>query len=290
VPVPTSAWIALSVEVSDEIAEAVANFLVEQGAPGVLTETGAAVARVEAPFPTAMRTQVVAALERYLASLGEIAPAARGATLDVRAIPEVDWDALWRRYHRPVRVGRRLLVAPPWDVPPANGREVLVVEPGMAFGTGQHATTRACLEAIESALEAGPVGSALDVGTGSGLLALALARLGVGCVVALDVDPLVVPLARANLARNGAGRVVVLAGPLAAVRGRFDFVVANLLADAVVAEAGALARAVAAGGRLVLSGLLADQLPAVHAAYPGWRVAETRAEDAWRTLTLVREV
>jgi len=287
--VPTSAWIALSVEVSDEIAEAVANFLVEQGAPGVLTETGAAGARVEAPFPTAMRTQVVAALERYLASLGEIAPAARGATLGVRAIPEVDWDALWRRYHRPVRVGRRLLVAPPWDVPPANGREVLVVEPGMAFGTGQHATTRACLEAIENALEAGPVGSALDVGTGSGLLALALARLGVGCVVALDVDPVVVPLARANLARNGAGHVVLLAGPLAAVRGRFDFVVANLLADAVVAEAGALARVVAGGGRLVLSGLLADQLPAVRAAYPGWRVAETRAEDAWRTLTLVRE-
>jgi len=287
--VPTSAWIALSVEVDDEIAEVVANFLVEQGAPGVLTETEAAHARVEAPFPTVTQTEVVAALEHYLASLGEIVPAALAATLDVRAIPEVDWDALWRRHHRPVAVGRRLLVAPPWDVPSAAGREVLVVEPGMAFGTGQHATTRGCLEAIESALEAHPIRSALDVGTGSGVLALALSRLGVGRVVALDVDPAVVPLARANLARNGAGRVVLLAGPLAAVRGCFDFVVANLLADAVVAEVGALTRAVGPGGRLVLSGLLADQLRAVRAAYPTWRVTETRAEDAWRTLTLVRE-
>jgi ribosomal protein L11 methyltransferase len=159
----------------------------------------------------------------------------------------------------------------------------------MAFGTGQHATTRACLEAIEAAVGTGQVRSALDVGTGSGVLALALARLGVERVVALDTDPAVVPLARANLARNGATRVALLAGPLAAVRGRFDLVVANLLADAIVAEAGALARAVGPGGRLVVSGLAAEQLPAVRAAYAGWRVAETRAEGAWRTLTLVRE-
>src|SRR5206468_1583797 len=124
------------------------------------------------------------------------------------------------------------------------------------------------------------VRSGLDVGTGSGVLALALARLGVKRVVALDTDPAVVPLARANLARNGAARVALLAGPLAAVRGRFDLVVANLLADAIVAEAGALARAVGPGGRLVVSGLAAEQLPAVRAAYPGWRVAETRAEGA----------
>jgi len=180
-------------------------------------------------------------------------------------------------------------VAPPWDVPRPAGREVLVIEPGMAFGTGQHATTRACLEAIEAAVGTGHVRSALDVGTGSGVLALALARLGVERVVALDTDPAVVPLARANLARNGAARVALLAGPLAAVRGRFDLVVANLLADAIVAEAGALARVVGPGGRLVVSGLVAEQLPAVRAAYPGWRVAETRAEGAWRTLTLVRE-
>jgi len=289
--VPAAAWITLQVEIAAEIADAVANFLIEAGASGVLTEadgTDATRTRLAAPVPAAAGPQAVTALERYLASLGELVPAARGATLATLPVPEVDWDALWRRHHRPVAVGRRLLVAPPWDVPRAPGREVLVIEPGMAFGTGQHATTRGCLEAIESAVEAGGVRSALDVGTGSGVLAIALARLGVERVVALDVDPAVVPLARANLALNGAARVALLAGPLAALRGRFDLVVANLLAEAIVAEAGALAGAVAPRGRLVLSGLLAEQLPAVRAAHPGWRVVETRAEAGWRTLTLRR--
>jgi len=289
VPAPSPVWITIRVEVAPEVADAVANFLVEAGASGVLTEANGARTRLEAPVPAAAEAQVVAAVERYLTSLGEIAPAARGATLAAVPVPVVDWQALWRQHHRPVAVGRRLLVAPPWDVPRPAGREVLVIEPGMAFGTGQHATTRACLEAIEAAVGTGQVRSALDVGTGSGVLALALARLGVERVVALDTDPAVVPLARANLARNGAARVALLAGPLAAVRGRFDLVVANLLADAIVAEAGALARAVGPGGRLVVSGLVAEQLPAVRAAYPGWRVTETRAEGAWRTLTLVRE-
>ena len=289
VPAPSPVWITIRVEVAPEVADAVANFLVEAGASGVLTEANGARTRLEAPVPAAAEAQVVAAVERYLTSLGEIAPAARGATLAAVPVPAVDWEALWRQHHRPVAVGRRLLVAPPWDVPRAAGREVLVIEPGMAFGTGQHATTRACLEAIEGAVETGRVRSALDVGTGSGVLALALARLGVERVVALDTDPAVVPLARANLARNGAARVALLAGPLTALRGRFDLVVANLLADAIVAEAGALAGAVGPGGRLVVSGLLAEQLPAVRAAYPGWRVAETRPAAAWRTLTLVRE-
>ncbi len=289
VPAPSPVWITIRVEVAPEVADAVANFLVEAGASGVLTEANGARTRLEAPVPAAAEAQVVAAVERYLTSLGEIAPAARGATLAAVPVPVVDWQALWRQHHRPVAVGRRLLVAPPWDVPRPAGREVLVIEPGMAFGTGQHATTRACLEAIEAAVGTGQVRSALDVGTGSGVLALALARLGVERVVALDTDPAVVPLARANLARNGAARVALLAGPLAAVRGRFDLVVANLLADAIVAEAGALARAVGPGGRLVVSGLVAEQLLAVRAAYPGWRVTETRAEGAWRTLTLVRE-
>jgi ribosomal protein L11 methyltransferase len=163
-----------------------------------------------------------------------------------------------------------------------------VIEPGMAFGTGQHATTRACLEAIEAAVDRRGVGSALDVGTGSGILALALARLGVARVVALDADPAVLPIARENLARNGARGVLLLGGPVAALRAGFDLVVANLLADALVAEAAALAARVAPDGVLVLSGLLAAQVPVVAGAYPGWRVQREDGDATWRTLTLVR--
>ena len=274
-------WVALRVEVPPAVAEEVAGFLVAEGAPAVVTEFGEAGVRVEAHVPAADESRLTAVLARYLGTV----PTALTAV----PLPVVDWSALARRHHRPRRVGERLLVAPPWDVPIVPGREVLVIDPGMAFGTGQHATTRGCLEAIEEALAAAPVATALDVGTGSGLLALALARLGVARVVALDVDPRVLPLARANLERNGAPDVALLAGTAHAIRGRFDLVVANLLAELIVAEAKALAGRVAARGCLILSGLLDEQAVTVHRAFPGWRLTGGSCEDGWRTLVLARD-
>jgi ribosomal protein L11 methyltransferase len=288
VPSAAPAWISLRIAAPLEVAEAVASFLLDEGAAGVVTEEDGRYAHLEAPVPGAAHARVQAALERYLASLGDIEPSARLVRIASAPVPDVDWSEVYRRHHRPVAVGRRLLVTPPWAAPAASDREVLVIEPGMAFGTGQHATTRACLEAIESAVAGGQVRSALDVGTGSGILALALARLGVERVVALDLDLAVLPLARANLDRNRARDVALVGGSLAALRAPFDLVVANLLADAIVAGAEATARLVAPRGRLVLSGLLETQTPAVEAAYPGWTVIERRAEDAWRTLTLER--
>src|SRR2546425_859096 len=210
-------WTALRVDVAPGLADAVANFLLEQGAPGVITEVREVGdpaprrgrARLEVHLPAAQHERVVAALARYLASLAAIDPAAGGARVESEPLPAVDWETVFRQHHRPLCVGRRLLVAPPWDVPSTGGREVLVIEPGMAFGTGQHATTRGCLEEIEEATLAGGVGSALDVGTGSGLLAAALARLGVPRVVACDADPSVMSLARANLDRNRAARALL---------------------------------------------------------------------------------
>jgi ribosomal protein L11 methyltransferase len=245
-------------------------------------------ARLEVHLPAARHEQVATALARYLASLADIDPAARDARLESGPLPVVDWETVFREHHRPLCVGRRLLVAPPWDVPLTSGREVLVIEPGMAFGTGQHATTRGCLEEIEEATLAGGVGSALDVGTGSGLLAAALVRLGVPRVVACDADPAVMSLARANLDRNGAARALLFAGRAEALRARFDLVVANLFADALVAGAPALTAAVSPRGRLVLSGLLTGQTEAVCSAYPEWWVTAERASDGWRTLRLAR--
>jgi ribosomal protein L11 methyltransferase len=165
---------------------------------------------------------------------------------------------------------------------------VLVIEPGMAFGTGQHETTRTCLEEIEEAVAGGGVRSALDVGTGSGILAAALARLGVPHVLALDIDASVLPLARDNLRQNHAAAVGLLAGGVEAVRGRFDLVVANLLADTLVAHAAALTALVATPGRLVASGVLDTQAEAVVAAFPELRLTGTRGLGPWRTLRLER--
>ena len=275
-------WLTVAVEVAPELAEAMANFLFELGASGVLTDDGSGRARLEGAFPAGEQPRITAAIERYLASLGE------SGAVTITAVAPVDWQAVYRAHHRPVAVGQRFLIAPPWDVPPAPGREVLVIEPGMAFGTGQHETTRGCLEAIETIVASTRVASALDVGTGSGILSLALARLGVARVVGIDVDPAVLPLARANLIANRAPNVALAVATAAAVRGRFDLVVANLLAGTVIAEAGALARAVEAEGRLVLSGILDHQVPAVRDAYPEWRLEAVGAEGEWRTLTLAR--
>jgi ribosomal protein L11 methyltransferase len=289
---PDPEWTALRVEVATAAADAVANFLVERGAPGVLTEDAdgdVERTRLEAHVPTATTTTLVAALRAYLHELARIDRTWTAGPVEVAPVPAVDWEGVFRAHHVPIAIGRRLLVAPPWDVPHVPDREVLVIEPGMAFGTGQHATTRTCLEEIEARVARGSVGSALDVGTGSGLLAAALARLGVPRVVALDLDPAVLPLARANLDANGARRVLVLGGTLAAVRGRYDLVVANILADTLIADAEELGAAVAPDGCLLLSGILAEQAARVLDAFPGWRATSVRADDPWRTLGLERE-
>lgn len=295
--IPVTRWTALRVETPTSLADALASFLIDAGAPGVVTDAGDPGApplppdttRLEAHVAAADAAAVYAALERYLTSLAEIDAAAGTVRIARHDLEPLDWEASFRAHHRPVTIGNRLLVAPPWDVPDAPGREVLVIEPGMAFGTGQHVTTRTCLEEIEAAVTEGRVATALDVGTGSGVLAAALARLGVPRVVAIDADPAVLPLARATLDANGAARVRLAGGTAAAVRIPFDVVVANLLADTLVADAAALAEAVAPAGRLVISGLLDTQVAPVTAAYPGWRVAAARADERWRTLRLVRE-
>lgn len=289
-------WVAVIVECAESAADAVASLLLDEGAPGVMTgESGLDApvlppgrARLEAHVPDADAARLADVVRAYLASLATLDAAWADGSVRLAAVPAVDWDAVFRAHHHPLAIGARLLVAPPWDVPDAPGREVLVVEPGMAFGTGQHATTRTCLEEIEDAVVASGVATALDVGTGSGILAAALARLGVPRVVALDDDASVLALARDTLRRNGAGKVRLFGGRLAALRGRFDLVVANLLADVLVAEAHALADVTAPHGRLVVSGILAEQVDRVVAAYPDFALRHVRGDDPWRTLRLER--
>jgi ribosomal protein L11 methyltransferase len=288
-------WRVVRVDVAEHLADALASFLDDEGVSALITEVHAPDAAAPPPGRALLEAHVeadregplVAGLTRWLDSLRTIEPAAADVLVATAPLPPADWEAAFRLHHRPLVIGRRLLVAPPWDVPDAPDREVLVIEPGMAFGTGQHDTTRTCLEEIETAVGERHVRSALDVGTGSGVLAMALARLGVPRVVAFDLDAGVLPLARENLARNGAGAVLLAAGTVGAVRGRFDLVVANLLADALIDEASALAATVAPGGRLIVSGILDSQADTVAAASP-LRVTATRAAGPWRTLRLER--
>lgn len=188
----------------------------------------------------------------------------------VRELQEQDWSEAWKSHYRPLRVGQRLVICPSWLEPEA-GLDDLVIEldPGMAFGSGLHPSTRLGLMLLEEHVHPGE--RVLDVGTGSGILAIAAARLGAGPVLGLDVDRVAVEVARENVAHNGLDDVVsVQAGSVptecAPTRG-WDVVVVNILAD-VIAEllADGLAGCLAPEGRLILSGIIASRLHVVEQA------------------------
>ena len=295
VPSTSEEWVAVRVELPDAASEAVANFVFEQGVAGLVDDVHfepgprpRGPRQMEAHVPAGDAPAFVASLRDYAAALTALDPAFGPIHVATAAVPPTDWEAVFRAHHRPLTIGSRLLVAPPWDVPAAAGREVIVIEPAMAFGTGQHPTTRTCLEELEDALATQRVRSVLDVGTGTGILAIAASRLGVPRVVAIDVDATTLPAAHAALARNRATGILLAAGGLAAIRGHYDLLLANLLADTLVAEAAALMARTAPGGSVITSGILEDQVDAVVAAFAPWQVRRVRADGPWRTVRFAR--
>ncbi len=275
--------------------EAVTNFLWERGALGIVEEPSADGVRLAAFFPpTAASHEVAAGVRAYLAELVALELPLAPGPVAVEPVLEERWSEAWRAHFRPVAVGRRLLICPPWETPApgAPGQVVLRIEPGRAFGTGGHGSTRTCLVLLERALADRSVPAALDVGCGSGILAIAAARLGVARVRALDVDPDAVAATEANAERNGVGaRVDAVCVALEAWTGpAAPLVVANLLAAAHRALAPALVAATAVPGRLVLGGLLADEVPGVVGEFVrrGCVQRDLAEQDGWSAVLLER--
>lgn len=204
----------------------------------------------------------------------EVHAAAPQALATLEAVERQDWLAAWRQFFTPVLCGSRFVVLPPWLAGEERypGRIPILIEPKSAFGTGHHATTALCLGVVSDLLDAGRVGagqSFLDLGTGSGILGIGCARSGLRGL-GLDIDPLAVDNARENRALNGvpAAEFEIAEGSVAEAAGRsFDLVLANILARPLMEMAEELAAARAAGGSLVLSGILESQADAVEAAY-----------------------
>lgn len=233
--------------------------------------------------PTVLETRV----RDYLASLGALGLATPAAPT-ITALADRNWGEAWREHFRPLAVGRRLLVAPPWDVPVAPGRIVLIIEPGRAFGTGHHGSTAGCLSLVERALDGAGAARAIDLGTGSGILAIAAARLGVERVLAVDDDPDAVTAAVANADLNGvAARVDCRLGDAAMLEAApAPLVLANLLAAAHVRLAARYRRLLAPGGVLVLGGILDAEAESVRDALRahGLAAADALSIDGWTAL------
>jgi len=250
-------WYAVDVRAAEAAREAVEYALMEAGALGTEERAaeGEGVAFVAGYFDSEPGIEAVrAALLEALTIYGLASSDVRGLAL--REVEGRDWLAEWKRSWQPTEVGR-FVVAPPWsDVPEGGGRVVIRVEPGMAFGTGTHETTRLCLAAVERHFGGG---SFLDVGTGTGVLAIAAAKLSPSArVEACDTDPLAVSVAEENARLNGVGgRITFRVGSVDDSTASADLVCANLTADVILPLLPALLGATC--GRLVLSGILATQ-------------------------------
>lgn len=304
-------WIEVFMEVDGEAAEAVAEVLTRYGHQGVAIEqAGFLIETWEDEVPPPKKLIVRAYLpederaedarrqiETALGYLDMMYPMPKP---QYKIVDEQDWAEAWKVNYHPLRVGRHLLIRPLWvtDVPAEPGDMLIALDPGMAFGTGTHPSTQLVLEAAEDLLEAMPGVQVLDLGCGSGILAIGAARLGAGPIWAYDTDPMAVRITDENAAANGvADRIRTFAGSLADIRAaglRFDLALVNILAKVIVAMCGeGLGEIVKPGGVAVFGGIILEQADEVEAALrttglepykrrlsSDWVVIEARAADA----------
>lgn len=278
-------WLEIACEVPEEYAEVVADFLTDLSGRGVCVDNQCVDAFSTSEIPDSVRVTVKAYLaadgdsapqmqefETFMSQLSERHPDAVFGTPVLSAVNSEDWSSSWKVHFKPLRVGKRLLIVPTWeDAAQLPGDLVIRIDPGMAFGTGGHETTRLCLEMLEHVMEDGPllsVPSLLDLGTGSGILAMAASMLGAGRILALDIDPDAVVVARENLALNQLSEQIECGtAPLESLTERFDIILANILAEELVRLAPYLTDRLYPGGALILSGILAEKEPLVRQGF-----------------------
>jgi ribosomal protein L11 methyltransferase len=287
--VPAS-WLQLSVRTRAANVDALSNFLIERGSPGVvLKKHGVDAFFVHSRDDAALRKDV----RLFLAEIARVSSTIGKPRLEWKIIKEENWQHSWKRFIKPRRVGKSFWVTPPWiEAPKFRRRQIITIEPGMAFGTGTHATTRSCMEFLEMAADRleNREFTALDIGTGSGILAIALAKLGAKTIWAVDNDAVALTVARENLRVNGiAERVHLSASPLSRIKQTFAIVVANLTAETILELAGALEKKVAWNGYLILSGILHKKSGAIARRFAvKFKTVKRKRAHEWATLLLQR--
>jgi len=303
-------WVEISVILGRQLQEALANFFMERGADGVVTDGEIASPRAAAPRGSRDECRRVTAylrndgaaqahidaLYRYLAALAEIHGLRETPQVELTLVREEDWGRQWQKFFSTCRIGSRLVIKPSWERHAPRVDDVVIeMDPGMAFGTGTHPTTRMCLERIE-ALVAGPdpaIRSMLDVGTGSGILSIAAAKLGVARVVAIDMDPTALRCARHNAAANRVDdHMEVHDGRLEDIDERFDLVVANILSEILLKLRQHLLKRLSARGILILSGILVRDAHKLETAFASkkYRLLDSVLQGEWACLVLQKRL
>ncbi|HKF29545.1 MAG TPA: 50S ribosomal protein L11 methyltransferase [Candidatus Binataceae bacterium] len=288
----TATYAKATFRVPAMMADDIAGFLISRGA------LGCAVAEMEKPrqrphriltleayFPIASRRQVSGL---YVAMRHGGMLAARSRAPEPKKIKDPGWATKWQERFTPIHVGKKFLIVPPWDQKQVPGRITITIAPGFGFGTGRHPSTAGALRAIEKLFARRSYGNALDVGTGSGVLAFAMASLNAR-VTAIDIDQQALENARQNAKLNAtAAGIRFSAKPPAGVAGRFDLITANILSTVLIGMASLLTRRLKPKGRLILSGILTSEVRQVLSAYRGLRTVAITRSRGWATLVMAK--
>jgi ribosomal protein L11 methyltransferase len=308
-------WAEVSCDVPTAAVDSLAEFLVELSGGGVSIENlsvdtfsadtieDSPVKSVKAYLPDDGELEgKITEITGFLASIAPTYPGFIPEPPSVSFLREEDWANNWKAHFKPSRIGSRLVIKPTWeDYTPATGDIVIELDPGMAFGTGTHATTQLCLEAIERIFFREPPydlqqpltpRNIFDVGTGSGVLAIAAAKMGAREVTGIDIDPVAVEVANENLVLNHVEDMIrITTEPLEGVVGIFDIVVANILAEELVRLRTELVSRLAGGGILILSGILTEKEELVLNGFstPLLSLVEITRSSEWSCLSYRRE-
>lgn len=296
----TNKWLEMRLTIPDQSVDLVSQALIDIGCTGI-TAAEKALDTFVVPAPDSLANDPVLrayfiypenvetlclTVQQALSSLTDIFPELAETLLDYRELADHDWASDWQQHFPPFKVGKRLVIHPSWIDWPATGEEViLTLDPGQAFGTGTHATTGLCLEALSDHFEsANPPQQILDVGTGSGILAMACAALGAKEVVACDIDSDACQVAIANIQQNQlTQQILITDNPLDQIPGQYDLVLANILAAENIRLSAQLVEHLAPQGRLVLSGILIEQEQQVIDGFAAFSLTllSTSHRDEW---------
>ncbi|MCB5222780.1 50S ribosomal protein L11 methyltransferase [Lactiplantibacillus pentosus] len=302
-------WTEVTVSTSNEAVEAVSNILMEAGASGVKIDDAldyqnlkpdrygeiidldtiphvTSGAQVSAYYPeTVFVPEILPTIKQRVSQLSDFGLNPAPNEVSMTALSDEDWTTAWKKYYHPVRVTRYLTIVPSWEdyQPAQSGELVLRLDPGRAFGTGTHPTTKLCLQALETVINGGE--HLIDVGTGSGVLSIAAKAMGVGAVEAYDLDDVAVASAQTNLDLNPVAKDVKVAANdlLAGIDTQADIIVANILAEIIIPLVPQARQNLKRGGYFITSGIIDDKFQTVLTALTdaGFQIAQHTQMGDW---------